>query len=302
MIKKLRDELYTLARSYGTVYSTLCAHNAIQFVLYCIKIYTIHVLFEVLITVSYMTLVVFYSPDYGLAKAIPMSTFFSQILFTCAIIYSIVTILFLFVVLLTSMRHVRKGNKSGIDTYSAIIMRAIIGGLSAYIIMGILTAIWPEFFSGVDGLSLGFYNRAKLAISIALFGFAWFTLSYLRYKRINWYDAIKVELAKKQCTPCESEEGATDKLYNLKTLSFTFASAIAQALIICIIIIFFIKALMDIPPTQQEDFNFFNLTLAVFFAIISTYITFLIRYEYARTLPGFSICICKKNNSKNAKQ
>lgn len=301
MKRKYRDKLKELAKNYGAVYNTLCLHDSLKFVLYFMKINILHVLFEVLITVSYMTLVVFYSPTYGVGQAIPMSTFFSQILFTCAIIYSIITLFYLLVILLFSMYHARTGDLYGINTYTKVIKQGIYGGLFAYILMGVLTAIWPSFFTGVNGLSFGVLQSVKIAISIALFGFAWFVLSMLRLKRVNWNDAIKVEIAELQCLYCQKDDGTTRPI-NIKTLSYTFASAIIQALIICAIMIIFVKALMSIPLAEQEEFNFFNLTLAVFFAIISTYVTILLKNEFIGSFPGFSICMCAKSSkSKNNK-
>ena len=203
-------------------------------------------------------------------------------------------------ILFFSAHYARKGNLSGTNTYSKVIKIGIVGGLFAYVFVGVLTAIRPGLFSGED-IAFETFQRIRIAFSITVFGLAWFVLSMLRFKRINWEDAIKVKNGETYCSYCMKDDTPTDNTINRKTLLYTFASAITQALIIFAIVISFIRALMSIPITELKEFNFYNLTLAVFFGLISTYITVIIKNEYIGRFPGFSVCKCA-NSSKKQKQ
>lgn len=277
--EKLGDGIYNLHEA-GTA----------NFILYFLKINFFHVFFEVLFAVLFINLMIFYSPLVitNSGNKIDMSAFFGQVLFSCGIIYLIITIIFIFIIIKNALHYIEGGNiKQGEgnnlqkkETYEKAIKKSIIWGLLAHILVGILTAFFPSFFTGVKEVTFDCCDRLKIGIAIVLFGVGGAILSWLRYKRINWIEVTKNK--------------ETNEYTNyINTLSYTLISALAQVIITCIIVIIFAIMFMNLAPI--DDFNYYNLLLAIVFAIISTYVTIVYKKEFfGHKIPGFSIKPCKK--------
>lgn len=305
--EKLGDGIYSLKEA-GTA----------DFVLYFLKINFMHVFFEVLFAVLFITLMVFYSPlVVSDSEKIQFSVYFGRVLFTCGIIFLILTVIFIFAISIIAMYYItgenvkrdKKNNadekQKGIDlkanlqkkeTYEKAIKNAINWGLAAHIIIGLITAAFPSFFTGIEEVHFDNFDRLLIGSAIFLFGLGGFTLSWLRSKRVNWNEVIK------NSTNEHSDE--TDKLneidkYNqyINTLSFTILSAIAQVIAACIIIVSFARVFMYLIPAGN-GFDYYNLMLAIVFAVISTYITMVYKKEFfGDDMPGFAIKPCKNPRS-----
>lgn len=288
------------------VYSLQEAGTA-AFVLDFLKINIFHVLFEVLFAVLLINLMVFYSSS---ESNIPLSEFFGRVLFTCGIIYLLITIFFLFIVVQVAMSHIEgknikegelqhadlqqneealKANLQKKETYEKAIRKSIYYGLFAHIVMGILSAVFPSFFTGVREMRSDFWYRFQIGSAIILFGIGGFILSWLRYKRINW-----IEVIKNNANGSEKPTAAEEYDQYINTLSSTLKSAVAQVIISCVIVGIFAKVFLTLAPVSN-DFDYYNLILALVFVIISTYVTIVYKKEFfSHEMPCFSITPCKK--------
>ena len=302
MLEKIKQDIESRKEKLGNSIYYLHEVGSDAFVLYFLKINFIHAFFEVLFAVLYINLMIFYSPLFNAdsTRTIPISEFFGGVLFSCGIYYLIIVVFYFFIVIMIAMHYIIKGEdseKSSKDSdtepenpktnlrniYKKAIQRSIILGFLLHIVMGIISAAYPSFFTG-KALSLDIYNRYEIGLAIILFGLGGHLLSWLRLNRINWCDAIKNRVY-----------GDVDE-YNQysNTLFYTLISGIAQVIATCIIIILFAKMFMNLNH-GYGDFDYYNLMLAIVFAVISTYITVVYKNEFfGHKMPGYSIKPCKK--------